>query len=305
MTKNKIAWCSKCGKNVDHALKHCPTCGTPFDSPIDTGICNKCGKAINRLNRFCQNCGAPIYLSLDSPNLKNEDLSDIFYSLQNLICNREGKERDKYISKESEEVLYQPNKRLRDEFPETRFESGTPNALGKYLQPMEIDSAIANVFGRYRTNALTGYAARVAEELHTGKQSGALSKKDVESLINDFIEQKKKIDGNNFKYSEKDLVNPVDRRLIFCEALSAGDLSGGKNVDDGKYLRFTLEDKRTVQDFLSRTIAQNLKWTIEATERIAGMGFCRTDEEIKQKVVGDIIFGYCVRLGESLDPTGQ
>ena len=236
---------------------------------------------------------------------------DIFRSLQNLLCNKEDKERNRYISKEGEDLLYRLNKRLRDEFPETRLESGTPNALGKYSQPIEIDSAIANVFSRYRTNAITGYAARVAEELHTGKRSQSLNKGNIELLIDDFIEWGRKMGGDDFKYSKKDLANPIDKHLIFCEALTSGNLgvSEDENADDGKYLNFTLENKRAVQKLLNRIINQNLQWTLEATKKTSSglyqtylFGKLASAEAIEQKVVGDVIFGYCVRLGESLYP---
>ena len=118
---------------------------------------------------------------MDSSNLREEKLIDIFNSLYNLICDKSNSERKQYISSLSEKVIFDRNKRIFKDYAKNisilKSMSGS-NPFDLNLSPL-IQSTSSNV--------LSGYTFRVAEELHTGKKSDNLDIKEIEKIIIEYL----------------------------------------------------------------------------------------------------------------------
>ncbi|MHA1677948.1 MAG: hypothetical protein ACTSW3_04090 [Promethearchaeota archaeon] len=261
-----------------------------------TKICNKCGHSSKIASRYCEKCGNPLFIELDSSNLREEKLIDIFNSLYNLICDKSNSERKQYISSLSEKVIFDRNKRIFKDYAKNisilKSMSGS-NPFDLNLSPL-IQSTSSNV--------LSGYTFRVAEELHTGKKSDNLDIKEIEKIIIEYLEAGKKAIGDEFLWYKSDIKSPLIKREILSTAL----------LRDNKYLSFTLLDEENIKSWLSHIMNGNFKRHIKTIERlynniygspqVAKNLVSNNQEKYGNDVIEDVIFGYCLRLSESLMP---
>lgn len=239
--------------------------------------CAKCGCVVSVNNRFCEKCGNPLHILLDNPKIQEEKFFDVFCSIFYLLRDKNNKERQKYFSPLSESILFQRAKRFYKDFTvnavRVNISLGIKDAFNFDSNPF---------FQNSTTNALSGYSLRTAEELYSGRKSNSLHTVDIESMIQEYMLEEKKEFGDKSLYANVDLCDPLVKREIFSSCL------GGTGVLE----KYNLLSKEETMHWYNVIGQQNIKMTIETEGR--------SPERIEDEVVSDLLFGYCLRLSESL-----
>ena len=258
----------------------------------DNSTCKKCGRLVNCLFRFCPFCGEPIHISLEQINTKPELFVELMNSLYNLIADKNNEKRTEYLTPLSESVM---SRRCKIEF-EDEFRSISMT----YLTKGGLPDAVLDLYPMSLTNSLSGYVYRTIEELVTHKKSAELSDADRQYLMTSmYREAEADLKNGCYRILRED--NELDRRLLFCLALRW----------DNRHLKYLLADDEQQGEWFSTVLSQNVERTVQCNERAfkalkPGMDITalldRKLGAIRDGVEQDILFGYIVKLSESLYP---
>jgi hypothetical protein len=143
------------------------------------------------------------------------------------------------------------------------------------------------------SNTVTGYAVRATEELIVKKKTLPLSVKEIENGINFF---------KNL-YSDEYLVKDIavhmadkaeERRILFIFFIQ----------DDNKHMNYFL-DEPMFQRWFHIILESNTEATLQRYRdafSISGSHATPKVDEIAEEVLNDMVFGYCVKLSETLFP---
>lgn len=260
--------------------------------------CKKCGHKAKLTSRYCEKCGNPLFVLFYSPRSKKEKFIDVFNSIYSLLRDRSAPERQNFFSSLSEQMLWQRSCKLYENYVKNVPLLRTKLGLNPYnfdLNPLYQSSA---------STAILGYSSRTAEELHTGKISKMLDLAEIDQIITKYINEGKREHGDGFLWGKQDVEDSYTKRIVFCEALRTGNL----------YEKFSLFDKEEIQSWkdviLKDNIDTNLKLREEALSKIYGSLLTARkmisdkQEQFAVDIEQDFIFGYCLRLNESLMPFG-
>lgn len=253
--------------------------------------CGKCGVWVHCFLRNCPICGEPIFLALDKVNAKPERFFDLMTSLYNLVADKDNPRRARYFPGVSERVI---QRRCEIEFQDEAHVFG----FGHHDNE-DWPEELRDVFAMGLTNTLTGYIYRYVEEfIHDGK-CGELAAAERTALISALMSEETGFNESCFRQLNPD--NEIDGRVLFCLALRINE----------NYLRFLLADEEQ-QDQWFRSV---LEQSIEKTIYFYGMAFralwpdkdlrrflAMRQGVIRKNVEKDFLFGYVVRLSESLNP---
>lgn len=187
--------------------------------------CVRCGRTANLSMRFCPQCGNPLFIDLSRKDLTGDMFPDVLSSVYNLIITEDNQERDAYFHPVSRSLIH---KRYELEHKcEIKDSSGI-------LSPRRYSGSAEAINFRINSrssNALTGYATRVTEEMIVKKRTPPLSASEVEKGIISFKRQYggehivKNISANMSDYSE-------ERRILFIFYIQ----------DDNKHMDYFLDE---------------------------------------------------------------
>jgi hypothetical protein len=165
---------------------------------------------------------------------------------------------------------------------ETRF-PGRLEAIGMRIQARS-------------SNAVTGYAVRECEELIVRRKLPPLPMKTIQEGIA-FVGTQYK-DEYVVKRIARDMPGDADRqRIMFIFYLQ----------DHNKHMNYFL-DESMIGKYFDMILQPNVELTLQKhRDALSAAGVRRTlkEVEIAEEVLNDVVFGYCVRLSESLFPIEQ
>ena len=162
--------------------------------------------------------------------------------------------------------------------------------------PARMDAISMRIKSR-SSNTVTGYAVRATEELIVKNKTRPLSVKEIENAINSFKS------AHNDEYLVKDIAiymsdKAEERRILFIFYIQ----------DDNKHMNYFL-DEPMLQRWFDIILESNTEATLQryrdAFSMANGSHVTPKEDEITEEVLNDMVFGYCVRLGESLFPIDQ
>jgi hypothetical protein len=260
----------------------------------DSLQCGNCGIWVHCFLRNCPECGAPVFLALDRANAKPEHFFDLMTSLYNLVADKENPGRARYLPGISERVI---QRRCEIEFQDEAHVFG----FGHH-DDEDWPEEIRDIFAMALTNTLIGYIYRYIEEFicrtKDGK-CGELTEVERESLVSVLMSDESGYNESCFRVLNSE--NEIDWRVLFCLALRIN-----KN-----YVRYLLAEEDQEDEWFSSILEQS----IEKTTYYYGMAFralwpdkdlrqflARRHNIIRKNVEKDFLFGYVVRLSESLHP---
>jgi hypothetical protein len=258
----------------------------------DNLTCKKCGRLVNCLFRFCPSCGEPLHILLEQINAKPELFIDLMNSLYNLIADKSNEKRTEYLPSLSENIM---SRRCKIE-----FEDEVRSISIMYLTKGGLPDAVLDLYPMALTNSLSGYVYRTIEEFVTHKKSTKLSDADREYLVTSMYKEAE-ADLRNSCYKVLSENNELDRRVLFCLALRW----------DNRHLKYLLADDEQQGEWFYEVLSQNIETTINCHERAFEALKSNTDitalmsrrkDAIRDGVEQDILFGYIVKLSESLYP---
>lgn len=254
--------------------------------------CNKCGKAVDYAARYCSACGNELYASLDSSTAKPEMFTDLFNSLYNLLADKNNDNRTKYFPDLSEKIIA---RRCKLEY-EDDYKDMIRNLTMKFVPP----DATADMYYLSLSNTLAGYTYRSVEELIVKKKSAQLSEADKNRLMS-LVVKEAADDFNNSCYKALDSNNYLDKRVLFCLAI---------RWNNGQ-LKYLLADDIYHQKWFFNILSQNITKSMKYHEKMFNLLtpganvhalVNRKREAIEQNAEQDLLFGYIVKLSESLNP---
>jgi zinc-ribbon domain len=254
-------------------------------------VCTKCGKDVDVGNRFCERCGTPLHVILESPTIQNVEFIEVFNSVFNLLANKTNLDRTKYFLKTSEDLLFAKNRReYEDAYKNYSFQRAT---FG--LDPLDFD--LRTLFTVFNTTTLAGYSTRVTEELKTGNRSNRMPAEEADSMLVRFLQEGKAELGEEFGYSERDFATPSSRWETFCVALRWKD----------RFLHYALLDRDELVAFMTSIIGQSTTQTLAVMRETfvqiydsKKMEQLATRERAETDATKDFLFGYCLKLSESI-----
>jgi hypothetical protein len=248
--------------------------------------CERCGKKSHTSSRYCEICGHQLFISLDSPEIKNAEFIDIFNSVYSLVGNKENPYRKQFINKVIDDCIFKRGKELFDQLWQyiirTRIAfKGLGDPLDKDIEPLILYEC------QYSSSTtLAGYALRIAEEIYSQKGQIKLSDRDIAKFIQDYI--------NN--YTENNDNQSGSKLEKLSHALCY----------DNNYLKYNLIDKHILDKYLTNIVGQN--WEIELkikedlfTKLYQSKGTAQKiiDKEkraILLETFSDFIYGYSLRI---------
>jgi hypothetical protein len=254
--------------------------------------CKKCGRKIDYSFRYCPSCGSEAYAPLDVRDPKPESFIDLFNSLFNLLADQENAKRSEYFSTFSEKVIA---RRCKLDF-EDAYNDIVRNLGMKFVEP----SAVAELYHLTLTLTLSGYVFRSVEEIITKRRSDPLQESDRAWLMTSLFKEAGD-DLNRSCYRPLAVKNDVDRRVLFCLALRW----------DNRHLKYQLTEDKYAHEWASIILSQNLTTCIKCHEKVFGLLMPGSNAQaittmkhssFEENVQEDFLFGYIVRLAESLNP---
>jgi hypothetical protein len=254
--------------------------------------CNKCGKAVDYSARYCPACGNKLYASLDSSTARPEMFIDLFNSLYNLLADKHNDDRSKYFPALSEQIIA---RRCKLEY-EDDFRDTIRNLTMKFVPP----DVTADMYYLSLSNTLAGYTYRSVEELIVKKKSAQLSEAEKHRLMSTLFKEAAD-DFANSCYKALDSNNSLDNRVLFCLAI---------RWNNGQ-LKYLLADDKYHQGWFFNILSQNITKSMKYHEKIFGLLLPGANvqelvagkgEAIEQNAEQDLLFGYIVKLCESLNP---
>lgn len=256
--------------------------------------CGRCGIWVHCFLRTCPECGEPLFLALDPRNAKPENFFDLMTSLYNLVADKENPRRVRYLPGISERVI---ERRCEIEFQDEAHVFGFGLANDENW-PEEL----RDIYAMALTNTLTGYIYRYVEEFILGGKNGELGEAERKSLISTLLADESGFNESCFRVLNSE--NEIDRRVLFCLALRI----------NANYIRYLLADEGREDEWFNCILEQS----IEKTTYFYGMAFralwpdqdlrqflARRRNTIRENVQKDFLFGYVVRLSETLHPVSR
>jgi L-rhamnose mutarotase len=253
--------------------------------------CSNCTKEVEFSFRFCPYCGNELYINLSEIDLSKKELNDnsfisILNSVYNLIINSKNKDVDLYFHPISRKLI---SKRFEIEYETEKKISiiSSPENIKNhnYVLNERLNSCLFN--------SITGYSIRITEELISERKTIPLSLQEIENGINSI--EKNYSDEYLIKNITSGITNEsIKRRLLFISFIQ----------DDNKHMNYFLEES-VLQNWFEHILDANIKLFIERNNK----SFARmpntndiNEKLISEEVLNDIVFGYCVKLSESLYP---
>lgn len=264
----------------------------------DSTKCVRCGKKVDLSFRFCPQCGQPVFIDLSRKDLTGDIFLDVLNSVYNLIITPDIQERDTYYHPVSRMLI---NKRY-----ELEYEDSKRNLFFAFPPGVGLQARMWTTAGFIRpraSNAVTGYAIRVTEELIVKKKTTPLSVKEVENGINSFLSE---FGGEHIVKSISTSMSnkSEEKRIFFIFYIQT----------DNKHMNYFL-DERMLQRWFDIILQRNTELTLEmfrdayskVTQKNSDIEsfITRNKPGISEEVLNDIVFGYCVKLSESLFPITQ
>jgi len=253
--------------------------------------CGRCGIWVHCFLRYCPECGEPIFLAIDPVNAKPENFFELMTSLYNLVADKENPRRTRYLPGISERVMH---RRCEIEFQDEAHVFGFGHHSDENW-PEEI----RDIFAMVLTNTLTGYIYRYVEEFILDDKCAELDASERAALVFTLVTGDTGFNESCFRALNPE--NEIDRRVLFCLALRI----------DENYNRYLLAAEDQEDEWFTSIIEQS----IEKTTYYYGMAFRALWPEkdlrqflenrksiIRENVEKDFLFGYVVRLSESLKP---
>ena len=253
--------------------------------------CVQCRKNVDLPVRFCPQCGNPFFVDLSRKDLTGDIFLDVLNSLYSLIITVDIPDRDVYFHPASRRMI---NKRYELEH------KAEMKALGRGIFefpaenkfPVRMEAINMRIKSR-SSNTLAGYAIRAAEELIVKDKTLPFSSREIEDGINSF----QNVYGD--EYLVKDIAihmsdKAEERRVLFTFFIQ----------DDNKHMNYFL-DEPLLQRWFGTFIESNTEATLQRyQDAFSAIGSHATPkkDEIAEEVLNDMVFGYCVRLSESLFP---
>jgi len=240
--------------------------------------------------RFCPQCGHPLFVDLSRNDLTPDMFLDVLTSVYSLITTQH-RQRDIYFHPVSCRLI---EKRHELEHGE-EFQSLMVGGFGTTGFPGFLEAIGMRISARY-SNWVTGYAVRTSEELIAKTKSLPLAWKAIQEGIALVRTQHK------------------DEYIIRHIALNMSDAAEQERI---LFILYLQDDNKHMSYFLDETmLAKNfdivLRTNMEATFQRYRDSFSITQgritvgkDEIAEEALNDMVFGYCVRLSESLFPIGS
>jgi hypothetical protein len=233
-----------------------------------------------------------MHISIEQINAKPEQFIDLMNSLYNLIADKNNAKRTEYLPALSENIM---SRRCKIE-----FEDEIRSIAINYLTKGGLPDAVQDLYPMSLTNSLSGYVYRTIEELVTNKRSSKLPDVDRDYLMTSmYKEAEADLKNSCFRVLSED--DELDRRVLFCLALRW----------DNRHLKYLLADDKQQGEWFYTVLSQNIESTMKCNERafkalkantdITALMF-RKQDAIRDGVEQDILFGYIVKLSESLFP---
>ncbi len=239
-----------------------------------------------------------MYIDLESNAIKEYDFLHIFNALYNLLIDKTNPKREKYIIKNSEEILSQLNKKeYLDDLEHIHFRIMELKTSLKIEDENIWDADVRQLFQHYNSDKMSGYALRCAEELYTGKKSKKLKSEEIEKIVN-----RKKISNTELKGMN---LSETERKIyIFCKSLRDSEI----------FLLPSKEIIETMNVIIAQFAEDTYKTTLETLKKIypgvyevikdknweKDFGIPTSKEEILNIALNDFIFGYRLKASESL-----
>lgn len=258
---------------------------------IQSRSCSECKTTVDLSARFCPQCGNLLFIDLTQKDLTGEMFLEVLNSLYNLIITVGAPNRDVYLHPVSRKLM------------NNRFElehNSELKALGRGIFTSSANSisarqeAINTRITSRSTNAMTGYAVRASEELITKLRSLPLSLDEIQKRINSFKKT----------YHDEYIVKDIALHMPDGEAQVNRILFVFYLQDDNKHMNYFL-DEPLLQRWFCTIIESNTEMVLQKyRESFSNIGtnvIPKTDD-IAEEVLNDMVFGYCVRLCESLFP---
>lgn len=255
--------------------------------------CGNCGIWVHCFMRNCPVCGKALYASLDMSNARPEKFFDLMTSLYNLVADQENAERHRYIAPLSESIII---RRCSIEFGD-ELHALSFDFESEYEWPEEV----RDLYAMCLTNALCGYVFRAVEEFVAREKSPELSKDEINRILVSLDTVSVEIFGKS-GYKFLDPLDETDRRVMFCLAM----------LMNRSHMEYMLADKEQHEAWFSSIIEQSAERAIDFY-RIA-FGALRPPQSntdlllkwhgfVRGQVERGLLFGYIVRLSESLKPS--
>ena len=163
------------------------------------------------------------------------------------------------------------------------------------LEPLNFD--LQTLFTTYNSVALAGYATRVAEELKAGTQSNRMRPGEADEILVNFLNEGKAELKEKFGYSESDIATPSLKWETFCVALRWKE----------KYLEYALVDTNELIPFMVSIVNQATGQVLAAMRdafvqiyNSKRMEKFATKKRAETEATNDFLFGYCLKLSESI-----
>lgn len=253
--------------------------------------CRKCARAVSGSYRYCPYCGAEVHTAFNEENARPEAFIELLNSLYNLLADKASPVRRHYLPQISEDVMSRrATLEFNDEFG--RF-------FATFAAHGGMPQSVSDLLTVSLSNALTGYAYRSVEEAVMRKRSSALSPTESERLLSSMrVEAGSSLRDSCFAVLDEK--KAVDLRLLRCLALRW----------DNRHLPYLLADDSVQRKWIATVMSQNIDSTIKRHEAalidmqsgdIRSL-MHRKLPAIADNVEQDVIFGYIVKLSESLWP---
>ncbi len=256
--------------------------------------CGRCGIWVHCFLRKCPQCGEPLFLALDRANARPENFFDLMTSLYNLVADKENPGRARYLPGLSERTI---QRRCEIEFQDEAHVFGLGRNDNK-----DWPEEVRDIFAMTLSNSLIGYIYRYVEEficLTGDAQCRELAAAERAALVAALTSGKTGFNESCYRVLNPE--NEIDRRVLFCLALRIND----------NYVRYLLAEGDQQDAWFNSILEQS----IDKTTYFYGMAFRALwpDKDlgrflagrrniIRENVEKDFLFGYVVRLSESLHP---
>lgn len=253
----------------------------------DSIKCGNCGSRVHCFTRYCPVCGKAVFTSLIPANAQPRRFFDLMTSLYNLVANRDNPERNRYIPFFSEDtIMHRCNTYFYYEL----------HHLMPHAVEHDCKEEVQDLYTMCLSNSLCGYVFRHIEEFVTGGRSPELTPPEKERI--------RALPDSNIKkscYEYFSHVNSLEDRVLFCLGILMSNC----------HRQYMLAELAQYEEWFTVIIAQSTDRTLEFYKPVfeslcpgkrASQRISDNYHVIRDNVERDFLFGYAVKLGESLDP---
>ena len=251
--------------------------------------CKKCREINNISNKFCSECGNTLLMLVEqiisnTKPITKELLIDACESLYNRIID-DDKIKKKYYKSVSEKVLLNRVDKL---YPKGIMTEMMAAIDKRYTRKAEFKAILRSYS---MSSALQGYVVRLCEELLSGEylKIKKLAKEQIKKYIRAYLEKVKDIP--EFKYTFQEIMSTPEK-LLDCFAYYFA-------LDENRYNQYSIAGKEIVIMIMGVIINDIFKPFFADYEDFLGKPI-NNKEELSENVVEDVIWGYCLKLSESL-----